>query len=81
MYFVSPATHGAVGCSLKSFTLLWRCKKYLFGFLDCDHLPRLCRKSANKGDNEMILGSIHRSPGICLIVKGNPRKNELGDLR
>ena len=23
---------------------------------------------ANKGDNEMILGAVHRSPGICLTA-------------
>ena len=32
----------------------------------------------NKGDNEMILGAVHRSPGICLTVKENPRKLQLG---
>jgi hypothetical protein len=24
-----------------------------------------------KGDNEMILGAVHRSPGICLTVEEN----------
>ena len=28
----------------------------------------------DKGDNEMILGAVHRSPGICLTAKENPRK-------
>ena len=33
----------------------------------------------DKGDNEMILGAVHRSPGICLIAEENPRKPQLGD--
>ena len=28
----------------------------------------------DKGDNEMILRVVHRSPGICLIAEENPRK-------
>ena len=32
-----------------------------------------------KGDNKMILGSVHRSPGICLMAEENPRKPQLGD--
>ena len=30
-------------------------------------------------DNEIILGAVHRSPGICLTADGNPRKPQLGD--
>ena len=33
----------------------------------------------DKGDNEMILGAVNRSHGICLIAKENPRKPQLGD--
>ena len=33
----------------------------------------------DKGDNEMILGAVHRSPGICLTAEENPRKSQLGD--
>ena len=29
-------------------------------------------------DNEMILGVVHRSPGICLTAEENPRKPQLG---
>jgi hypothetical protein len=32
-----------------------------------------------KGDNEMILGSMKRSPDICLIAEENPKKSQLGD--
>ena len=33
----------------------------------------------DKGDNEMILGDVHRSPGICLTAEENLRKHQLGD--
>ena len=33
----------------------------------------------DKGDNEMILGAVCRSPGICLTAEENPRKPQLGD--
>ena len=29
--------------------------------------------------NEMILGAVHRSPGICLTAEENPGKPQLGD--
>ena len=29
-------------------------------------------------DNEIILGAVHRSPGICLTAGENPRKQQLG---
>ena len=33
----------------------------------------------DKGDNEMILGAVHRSPDICLTAEETPRKPQLGD--
>ena len=33
----------------------------------------------DKGDNEMILGAVHRSPGICLTAEENSRKPQLED--
>ena len=33
----------------------------------------------DKGDNVMILGAVHRSPGICLTAEASPRKLQLGD--
>ena len=27
----------------------------------------------DKGDNEIILAAVHRSPGICLTAEENPR--------
>jgi hypothetical protein len=26
----------------------------------------------DKGDNEMVMGAVHRSPGICLTAEENP---------
>ena len=33
----------------------------------------------DKGDNEMILGAVHISPGICLTAEENPGKPRLGE--
>ena len=33
----------------------------------------------DKVDNEMNLGAVHRSPGICLTAEENPRKPQLGE--
>ena len=33
----------------------------------------------DKGDNEMIMGAVHKSPGICITAEENPRKSQLGD--
>ena len=33
----------------------------------------------DKGDNEMIPGAVHRSPGIYHTAEENPRKPQLGD--
>ena len=62
----------------KSFKLVWRCHQLLSGFLAKVHLLRVSRQShvsANdKGDNEMIPGAVHISPGIYLTVEEKPRK-------
>ena len=33
----------------------------------------------DKGDDEMILGAVCRSPGICITAEENPRNPQLGD--
>ena len=41
----------------------------------------------DEDDNEMILGAVHRSPGICLTAEENPQKtsgrrpSDKGDVR
>ena len=34
---------------------------------------------ANDKDNEMILGAVHRSPGIYLSAEENPGNPQVGD--
>ena len=51
-------------------------------WLTTDHVPRVASVTLvanDKGDNEMILGAVFRSPGICLTAEENPRKPQLGD--
>ena len=58
-----PAVHEAMGWGQKSFKLVLRCHQLLFGFLAIGHLS--VRSVANdRGDNEMMPGTVHRSPGI-----------------
>ena len=45
----------------------------------CPSVPSVTQVANDKGDNEMILGPVHRSPGFCLIAEENPRKPQLGD--
>ena len=35
----------------------------------------------DKSDNEMVLGAVHISPGICLTAEENPRKSQLGPMK
>ena len=59
----------------KNFKLVWRCHQLLSGFLAKGHLPRVSRQSRwsinNKNHNEMMLGAVHTSPGICLTAEEN----------
>ena len=41
--------------------------------------PSVTSVANDKGDNEMILGAVHRSPSICLTAEENPRKPQLKD--
>ena len=49
----------------------------LSGFLANCHLTRL--SASGKGDNEVKLGAVHRSPGICFKAYKNIRKSQLGN--
>ena len=42
--------------------------------------PSVASVANEKGDNEMILVTVFRSLGICLIAEENPRKPQLGEL-
>ena len=65
------------------FKLVWRCHHLLSGFLANVHLLRVSRKSRlstnDKGDNEMIPGVVHRTPGIHCKAEENPGNPQLGD--
>ena len=52
--------------------LVWRCNQILSGFQVNAHLLRMScqsRLSTNKGDNEMLLGVLHRFTGIRLSAE------------
>ena len=52
----------------KKLKLVWQCHELLSGFLANGPVPRVSRMSANdKGDNDMIPRTVHRSPGIYLV--------------
>ena len=65
----------------KSFKLVWRCHLLLSGLLAKGHLPRMSRQLsvADRVDNEIIPGAVHRSPGVCLMPEETPGKPQLGD--
>ena len=71
----ATAVHGAWAVAKKSFKLVWQFHQLLSGFLVKGPLTRVPRQSHlstnDKGDNEMIPGSEHRSPSIHLIAEGN----------
>ena len=62
----------------KRFKLMWRCHKFLSGFLAKDHLPRVSRQSRfssnDKDDNDLIQRTVHRSPGVYVMAEEKPRK-------
>ena len=76
-----PSCPWSHGLRPKKFQLVWRCHQLLSGFLAKGHLPQVFASvmsvANDKGDNEMILGAVHRSPGICLTAEENPRKSQL----
>ena len=69
-----------MGCDHKSFMLMWQCHQLLCRFLANDHLSQMSCQLANyKGDNEVKLGAVHRSPDIYLTAEENPIKSQLED--
>ena len=45
----------------------------------CPSVASVTLVANDKGDNEMILEAVHRSPGICLTAEENSRIPQLGD--
>ena len=68
--------HGAMGCSQKGFKLVSRWHQLLSGFVASDNLPRLSRQSRlsanDKGDNEMIPGTVHSLLAFALQLRKTP---------
>ena len=73
-----PNEQTKVGCDQKNFQLVWRCHQLLSGFL-APSVASVTSVANDKDDNEMILGAVYRSLGICLIAEENPRKPQLGE--
>ena len=69
-------SHG--GCGQKRFKLVWWCQQLLSGSF-APSGASVTSAANDKDDNEMILGAVHRSPGIFLTAEENPRKPQLGD--
>ena len=60
---------------------MWQCHQLLSGFLAplAPSVASITSVANDKGDNEMILGTVNRSLGIYLPAEENPRKPQLGD--
>ena len=43
-------------------------------------VPSVACHCRDKGDNEMMLGAVHRSPVTCLTAEENPGKPQQGNL-
>ena len=73
-----PVVDRTMGCGQNSCKQVWRCHQLLSGFLANVYLPRVPRQSRllanDKGDNEIIPGAVHRSPGIYLAAEKTPGK-------
>ena len=67
-------------CGQKNVQLVWRCHHLLSGFQRplAPSVASVSSAANDKGDDEMILGAVHRSPGICLTAEENSRKPQLG---
>ena len=57
----------------KSFKLVWWCQRSLDS-----SVASVTSVANDKGVNQMILGAVHISPGICLTAEETPRKPQLG---
>ena len=75
--------HGAMGCGQKKRSVILAVPPApvrVHNQMSLAPIVASVTSVANdKGDNEMILKAVHRSPGICLTAEENPRKPELGD--
>ena len=64
----------------KNFQLVWRCHQLQSRILPlAPSVASVANDKGEKGDNEIILGAVYRSPGICLTAEEKPRKPQLGN--
>ena len=78
---ITPVLHGAMGCGQKKLSVAVPPGRVRVPSQRplAPSITSVTSVANDKGDNEMILGAVHRSPGICLIAEENPRKPQLGD--
>ena len=78
-----PVVHGAMGCGQKKLSFSVAVPPAPVRVPSqrplAPSVSSVKSVANDKGDNEMILGAVHRSPGICLTAEENPRKSQLGD--
>ena len=73
-----PVVLEAMFCGQKSLLLVWRCHQLLSGLIANNHFPRVSRQSrlsANDRGDDMIPGTVHRSPDIYLTAAISHRLN------
>ena len=78
-----PSFNGAMGCGQKKLLVSVAVLPAPFRVpshrLLAPSVASISSDANDKGDNEMILGAVHRYPGICLTAEEKPRKPQLGD--
>jgi hypothetical protein len=75
-----PVVHGVMGCGQKKLSVSVVVPPAPVRVPSQRPLaPSVTSVASDKEDSEMILGAVHRSPGICLMAEENPRKPQLGD--
>ena len=78
-----PVVHGAMGCGQKNLSVSVAMPAASVRVPSQRPIaPSVASVTSvvnDKGDNEMILGAVHRTPGICLTAEENPSKHQLGD--
>ena len=85
-HIICSKDHLSLSKDLLSMELLTAAKNalryhFLSVFLVNGQLPGVSRQSRLLVDNHMILGAVHRSPGIYPTAEENPGKSQLGDHR
>ena len=82
-YLMQPADHGAKGCGQKKLLVSLAVPPAPVRVPSqrplASSLASVTSVTNDKDDNEMILGAMHRYPGICLTAEENLGKLQLLD--